>query len=122
MAGTYTEIIEIWTDKESYIAGETVWVSVLIKNLYSQPIHIYGTAVAEGNRFIDLDAWVCAGLTYTFGGYFTMPDKSVRITAYSYYEAVGGATYQDDSKSKDVNLAASVPAFAEFQITDYRAV
>jgi hypothetical protein len=93
---------------------------VPIKNLYSQPIHIYCVAEVDGNRFIDLEAWVSAGLIYSFGGYFTMPSKPVRITAYSYYEAVGGTPYQDDSKIKDVNLAELVPAFSEFKITDYR--
>jgi len=121
MAGTYTEITQIWTDKESYRAGETVWVSVLVKNLYSQPIHIYCVAEVDGNRFIDLESWVSAGITYSFGGYFTMPSKPVRISAYSHYEAVGGTPYQDDSKTRDVALAEMVPAFSEFKITDYRA-
>jgi hypothetical protein len=122
MTGTYTEIIEIWTAKENYSPGETVWVTVPIKNLYSQPIHIYCVAMVDGTRFIELDTWVSAGLTYSFGGYFVMPDKSVTITAYSYYEAVDGLIYFDDEKSKTVSLTELVPAFSEFAIADYRKV
>lgn len=123
MTGTYTEITRIWTDKDTYNPGDPVSVSVLIKNLYSHPIHIYCVAVQDGERFIDLDEWVSAGLTYTFGGYFTMPDQEVTITAYSWYEGADGHLYHDDTRTKDVPLAEEpVPEFSQFAIADYHKV
>lgn len=115
--GTYTEIIKIHTDKASYYSGETVWVSVMIKNPHMETIRISCVAEQDNDRFINLTADVSPGITYTFGGYFTMPGKGVTVTAYSY---VGGS--QDDKKTKDIPLAGLGPEFSQFKIADYSKV
>lgn len=117
MSGAYTEITKIHTDKDSYYSGETVWVSVFIKNIHTATTHIYCAAEQDGEQFVDLDAWVSAGLTYSFGGYFTMPGKAVTITAYSYYDGV-----HDDTRTKDVPLAELEPEFSQFTIDFDRTV
>lgn len=119
--GTYTQIVSI-VAPSSAVAGSTVDVEVKIKNLYSASVHIYCVAVLDSeSRFIDwVDVWVAPGYTQSFYGSFTMPSKNVTINAYSYYEGVGGVLYSDDSKSKNVALAAvPPPEFAGFAITDY---
>lgn len=115
--GTYTKIKKIHTDKASYYSGETVWVSVMIKNLYAGTIHVSCVAEQDNDRFINLSADVSPGITYTFGGYFTMPGKDVIVTAYSY---VGGS--QDDKKTKDIPLAGLGPEFSQLKIADYSKV
>jgi len=119
MAGTYTEITEIWTDKDSYSPGETVWVSVLIKNLHSASIHIRCEGLANDSKFMDLDAWVNPGITYSFGGYFTMPNSDVTIHAKSYYEGTDRLWHLDDEKTKDVSLTELAPEVTQFEISDY---
>lgn len=107
-AGTYTSITEI-VAPSSAVVGQTVDVTVKIKNIYSDWVHIYCIAVLDSeNRFIDwLDAWVAPGNTQSFYGSFVMPSKNVTINAYSYFEGADGGLYSDDSKSKNVTLAAA---------------
>lgn len=122
--GTYTEIVDI-VAPSSAAAGSTVNVEVKIKNRYSASVHIYCVAVLDSaTRFIDWqDAWVSPGITKSFYGSFVMPNKNVTINAYSYYEAVDGYLYFDDSKSKTVTLAAlPSPEFSGFVISDYSKV
>ncbi len=123
MAGTYTEIVEIQAP-ESAVAGSAVNVAVAIKNTWSATIHVYCVAMLDSeSRFIDwLDAWVDPGTTYYFNGSFVMPNKDVRINAYSYWEDTDGIWQPDDSKSKDVRLAELVPQVSEFSIADYSKV
>jgi hypothetical protein len=119
--GTYTEIIAIIAPSSAY-AGNTVNVEVQIKNIYSGWVHIYCIGVLDTtNRFIDwLDVWVAPGSTQSFYGSFVMPNMGVTVNAYSYYEAVDGYLYFDDSKSQSISLATvGPPQFSSFLITDY---
>ena len=102
MTGTYTEITKIETDKDSYSPGETVWVSVFIKNLYSASVHIRCEGLANDSKFMDLDAWANPGIIYSFGGYFTMPNSGVTIHTRSYYEGSDGLWHFDDEMTEDV--------------------
>ena len=112
-AGTYTEIVEI-VAPSSAVAGSRVDITVKIKNLYPSAIGImvrgaldYGITPWPTINFPDNQANVPGGATWSFAGYFYMPDSDVKIHAYSYYYAEG-AWYFDDEKTKDVKLGEVV--------------
>ena len=107
MAGIYTEITEI-VAPASASAGETVPVTIEIKNIWTASVHVYAVGVANTeDRFISwLDYWIPAGATHSFSGSFTMPNRDVTIHAYSHYEGVDGYVHPDDEASKDVSLEA----------------
>ncbi len=106
MAGTYTDIVDI-VAPSSAVAGETVPVTIKIKNIWTSSFRIYAVGVLDSyDRFIDwLDYWVPAGSTHSFSGSFIMPDEAVTIHAYSYYEDEDGYMRLDDEASKNVSLA-----------------
>ncbi len=112
MAGTYTDIVDI-VAPSSARAGESVWVTIKIRNKYSASVHIYAIGVLDSeDLFIDwLDYWIPAGATHSFSGSFTMPNRDVTIHAYSYYEAADGYVYRDDEAAKDVSLTAPPEVF-----------
>ena len=103
--GVYTEIVAIEAPSGA-VAGETVPVTIKIKNLWTDYVRIYAIGVADTeDRFIDwLDYRVPAGATHSFSGSFIMPARDVIIHAYSYYEAADGYLYFDDEAAKDVSL------------------
>ncbi len=107
MAGIYTEITEI-VAPSSAVAGETVDVTIKIKNTWTASVHVSAVGVRDStDRFIDwLDYWIPAGATHSFSGSFVMPNEDVTIHAYSYFEATDGYWYLDDEDEKDVSLAA----------------
>jgi hypothetical protein len=122
--GAYTEIVDI-VAPSSAREGETVSVTIKIKNIWTASVHVYAIGVWDSTtRFIDwLDYWIPAGATHSFSGSFTMPNKSVTIHAYSYYEAVDGYLYSDDSAQKNVSLVTvGPPEFSSFGIKDYNKV
>lgn len=105
--GAYTDIVDI-VAPASASAGETVPVTIKIKNIWTASVHVYAVGVANTeDRFIDwLSYWIPAGATHSFPGAFVMPDRDVTIHAYSYYEAEDGYLYFDDEADKDVSLTA----------------
>jgi len=111
--GTYTEIVDI-VAPSSASEGETVSVTIKIKNIGTAAVHVYAVGVWDSTeRFIDwLDYWISAGATHSFFGSFIMPAGDVTIHAYSYYEAVDGYLYFDDEDEKDVSLAAPPEVYA----------
>ncbi|MBA7511385.1 hypothetical protein ES705_03378 [subsurface metagenome] len=110
--GVYTDIVQI-VAPSSAIAGETVPVTIKIKNIWTGSVHVYAIGVLDSeDRFIDwLDYWISAGATHSFSGSFTMPNRDVTIHAYSYYEAEDGYLYSDDEAAKDIALAAPPEVF-----------
>lgn len=105
MSGTYTDIVEI-VAPSSARAGETVPVTIKIKNLWTASVHVYANGVLDSEeRFIDwLDYWIPAGATHSFSGSFIMPNRDVTIHAYSYFEAEDGYLYFDDRAEKAIAL------------------
>ncbi|GAJ05454.1 unnamed protein product, partial [marine sediment metagenome] len=91
----------------SAVAGESVPVTIKIKNIYTAYIHVSAVGVYDSEeRFIDwLDYWIPAGSTHSFSGSFIMPSYAVTIHAYSWYEGVDGYLYPDDEADKNVSLA-----------------
>ncbi|MBA7688995.1 hypothetical protein ES703_97487 [subsurface metagenome] len=105
-AGTYTDIVDI-VAPSSARAGESVPVTIKIKNTFTASVHVYAVGVWDSEeRFIDwLDYWISPGSTHSFSGSFVMPDRDVTIHAYSYYEAADGYLYFDDEAETVVTLA-----------------
>lgn len=110
-AGAYTDIISI-TAPSTATPGETVSITVTIKNTYSSAIGImvggaleYGVTPWPTINFPTYWANVNAGQTKSFTGSFTMPASAVTIHAYSYYYGVDSAWHFDDELTKNVGLA-----------------
>ena len=123
----YADIIEIIAPTEA-AQGSRVDITVKIKNTYSSAIGVmvggaleYGVSPWPGISFPEPSANVNGGVTYSFSGYFTMPDKKVTIHAYSYYYGADGSWHFDDEMTKVVNLI-SVPEsqFGSIEIVSYQ--
>ena len=122
----YADIIEIVALGEAQ-SGSRVDITVRIRNTHSAPIGImvggaleYGVSPWPGISFASPSANVDAEATYSFSGYFTMPDKKVTIHAYSYWYGADGAWHFDDEMTKAVNLAEIVSSqFGSIEITSY---
>ena len=124
----YAQIVEIVTPSQA-VSGERVDITVRIKNTYSTAIGImlagalvYGVTPWPGITFPESSANVNAGVTYSFSGYFTMPNKAVIIHAYSYWYGADSTWHFDDEKTKSVNLATLTPQVSEFKIADFTKV
>ena len=124
----YAQIVEIVAPNQA-VSGERVDITVRIKNTYSSAIGImvggaleYGVTPWPGITFPENSANVNAGVTHSFSGYFTMPNKAVTIHAYSYWYGADSAWHFDDEKTKSVNLATLTPQVSEFKIADFTRV
>ena len=124
----YAQIVEIVAPSQA-VPGERVDITVRIKNTYSAAIGImvggaleYGVSPWPGISFAENSANVNGGVTHSFSGYFTMPNKAVTIHAYSYWYGADGAWHFDDEKTKSVNLATLTPQVSEFKIADFTRV
>lgn len=124
----YAQIVEIVAPSQAK-SGERVDITVRIKNTYSTAIGImlagaleYGVTPWPGITFPESSANVNAGVTYSFSGYFTMPNKAVTIHAYSYWYGADSTWHFDDEKTKSVNLATLTPQVSEFKIADFTKV
>ncbi len=122
----YADIIEIVAPSEA-VQGSRVDITVRIKNTHSSSIGImvggaleYGVSPWPGIAFPNPSANVNAGATYSFSGYFTMPDKKVTIHAYSYWYGADNSWHFDDEMTKVVNLV-SIPSsqFGSIEIVSY---
>ena len=105
-AGIYTDVVEVVAPSTA-MAGSRVDVTVRVKNIDPTYYHwVACVAIYDGSaHFIDQDAFLAPKETYPFSGHFTMPNKDITITAYSYYSYYG-EWIPDDEMSKDVKLAA----------------
>jgi hypothetical protein len=124
----YADVVSIVAPSEAY-SGSRVDITVKIKNLYTSTIGImvggaleYGVTPWPGIEFPTNWANVAAGATQSFDGYFTMPNKDVKIHAYSYYYGSDGLWHFDDEMTKTVYLVALTPQVSEFRILDYYKV
>jgi hypothetical protein len=124
----YAQITEIVAPSQA-ASGSRVDIVVRIKNLYSSVISMmvggaleYGISPWPGITYPLNGADIEGGATYSFNGYFYMPDKAVTIHAYSYWYGSDGNWYFDDDKTKGVSLATLSPLISEFKITDFARV
>ena len=124
----YADIVEIVAPSQA-APGSRVDITIRIKNLYSAPIGVmvggaleYGISPWPSISFSEDSANVNAGVTYSFNGYFYMPESRVTIHAYSYWYGADGYWHVDDELTKVVNLASLTPQVSEFQISDFYKV
>ncbi|MDD5501532.1 MAG: hypothetical protein PHH57_07645 [Candidatus Omnitrophica bacterium] len=124
----YADVIEIVAPSQA-APGSRVDITIRIKNTYSAPIGImvgggleYGVSPWPGINFPENSANVDGGVTYSFNGYFYMPDSRVTIHAYSYWYGADGYWYFDDELTKVISLASLTPQVSEFQIADFYKV
>ena len=122
----YADIIDLVSPLQA-AAGSLVDFNAVVKNTYSYPVGIKVTAALEYNGgfwtgiVIPQDvANIDAQATYTFSGYFSMPDKTVIIHIYSYWYGADGQWYVDDEMTRVVSLSSvGQPSISEFRITDF---
>lgn len=107
MAGYYTDIVTLVVPSSAG-AGETVPVTITIRNTYSAAVHVAAIGVWDSEkRFIDwLKYRIPAGQTHSFSGSFIMPSRDITVHAYSYYEDFEGYWRSDDEAEKKVSLKA----------------
>lgn len=103
--GVYTKITDIVAPSNA-AQGSRVDVTVKVKNIDTTFYHwVACVAIYDGSaHFIDEDVFLGPGKTHSFSGRFTMPNKAITITAYSYYDYYG-EWIPDDEASKAVALA-----------------
>jgi hypothetical protein len=118
----YADIIAI-DAPSSAPAGEQVIVDVSVKNISGNDQYIAVTAVYDSASFpFQFDyLLVSPGQTVIFRGWFTMPPKNVRVTAWS-WSWDGSNWVQDDQMTKDIAVAVLTPQVSEFQILDFSKV
>jgi len=122
----YADIVEIIALSKAK-PGSRVDITVRIKNTYSSSIGImvggaleYGVSPWPGISFPDPSANVADGTTYSFTGYFTMPEKKATIHAYSYYYGADGSWHFDDEMTKTIDITEEIESqFGSIEILSY---
>ncbi len=104
-------------------AGETVIVDVSVKNISGSDKYLAVTAVYDSTDIpFQFDyLLVSPGQTVIFRGWFTMPSKKVRVTAWSWYWD-GSKWVYDDAIYIDIDLYALKSEFQGFAINQYNKV
>lgn len=126
MAGIKTDIVEI-VAPGSAAAGQTVGITIKVKNISGELLCVlvagaleYGvlpwpTITVPINQII-----FGPGVIQPYSAYFTMPNASVKIHAYSYYYVPEyGYFVFDDEEVRNVSLGVLVSEFNELKITNY---
>ena len=122
----YADIVEIMAPGEAK-HGSRVDITVRIKNTYSSPIGImsngaleYGVSSWPGILFPNPNSNVNAGVTHSFSGYFTMPEKRTTIHAYSYYYGADSSWHLDDEMTKTIDVTEEIESqFGSIEILSY---
>jgi len=103
--------------------GESVVVSVRLKNLGGQGLYLSVSGVWDSSQlvFSPSSAWAEYLQTAYFLSGFTMPNKDVKVTAYGWW--LNGSQWVNDTwLDKDLLLQASAPEFSNFLVTQYQKV
>lgn len=128
------DIIEVTTTvggavTDRAVVGDTVQVSVKIKNNYTLDLSVavsgaleYGVTPWPGINFPADKLTLPPGWVGLFNGYFTMPDRNVTVHAYSYWYGSDGMYHFDDEMTKLITLTELVPTFSEFAISSFSRV
>ncbi|GAI64720.1 unnamed protein product [marine sediment metagenome] len=112
MTGLWTDIVKI-TAPESASSGQTVNVSVDIKNLLGYAFYIAASALVDGSwvSFTPAKALTQPGASSRFSSSFVMPNKDVTLTITSYFVVEGewgDEWYPDDQQSVVIALEVAV--------------
>lgn len=102
------------------LAGDQVIVDVSIKNISTSDKYLSVTGQFDSSSLpFQFDyLLVSPGQTVIFRGWFNMPSKSVKVTAWGWYWT-GTEWVLDDTVTKDISLSVLTPEFAGFGITEY---
>ena len=122
----YSDIVEIIVPSEAK-PDNRVDITLRIKNTYSSSIGImaggtleYGVSPWPDINFPDPSVNVAGGATYSFTGYFTMPEKKATIHAYSYYYGADGSWHFDDEIAKSIDIIEEIESqFGSIEILSY---
>ncbi len=114
----YADITRITANPTEAYPGSMVYVAVDIKNLWTAPAALavaglidYGVQPYPEVIFPYNQGTVDPGQTRTFLGYFTMPNKTVSVWAYSYWFDGSGFVY-DEADSIQVVVKGVVYEFS----------
>ena len=115
----YADIIKMDAPASAAV-GDTVIIDVSVKNISSNNWNIAVTAGYESTSLsFQFDyLLVLPGETVVFRGWFTMPSKNVKVTAWSWYWD-GSQWVQDDLITKDIAVTVLTPQVSEFKIADF---
>ena len=118
--GAYTEIVDIIAPSAAAF-GDLVNVEVRVKNIGDFAFYIAVTGRYDETvlTFSPDYAAVDVGAIQSFTTSFTMPNKGVRVHAWSFYWT-GEEWYQDDYDYVDIALEVSAePEFRGFAVSEY---
>jgi len=115
----YADITKIEAPS-SALEGALVTIDVSVKNIGASDQYLAVTAVFDSTNIpFQFDyLLVSPGQTVIFRGSFTMPSKSVTITAWSWYWE-GSDWVQDDLYEKQISLSQVTSEFGSIEIIRY---
>ncbi len=122
-AGSVTDIVKI-DAPASAAPGDTIVVYVWVKNLSADEKYIAVTGVYDSSPLSWLNDYLSVppGETAVFRSYgFAMPNKKIRVTAYSFWWD-GAQWVYDDTAFVDISLLTLTPQFSNFGIGEYDKV
>lgn len=117
--GSYTQIVNVGAPA-IVNPGDTVTVSVTVKNLYYLPMTIEVVGTYDTNRFINwLPLTLDSGQQGTVTGQFIMPANSTIIDIMVYYYGSDGYEYQDSEQLVTVNSQGSYQVPSDYALKIY---
>ena len=106
---------------DSAQAGETVSVEVRVKNLCDYTIYVIPVVEVNGGIAEGSYEWIVPEQTRSWYFSFTMPSKSVTVTANSWCENFF-PWHLDDTAKKNISLEEVVPEFSQFAVASFSKV
>ena len=119
----YAQIVSIDALASAH-PGDLVSIAVQIKNLadYGFYVALTGDQNGSGITYSPDYTGVDGGAIFTFYGSFFMPNQKVTITVTTWWWGSDNTWYQDDTKTKTVNLVTLTPSVNQFKIADFAKV
>ena len=120
--GQYTDITIVVPSSAE--VGTKVEVEVKVYNKWTGQLHLTVTGNADGIDlfFSNISMWVSPGQTISWYDSFIMPNKDVRLSVWSWFEAGDGQWYADDGKYKDIDKTEPTPATFKDLVCTYGRV
>ena len=118
--GNYSQIISI-NSPSSANPGETVNVSVVVKNTYSSSIKFLISGIVENtNRFIDnVEVIIPSGSSKTLTGSFVMPSNATVINVLTYYYGNDNEYHFDMEANQTINAVGSYQIPSDYKLGQY---
>jgi len=115
-AGAYTDIISISGPSE-VAAGALVNLDVAVKNIWTGSFYVAVTGSYDGVAILPSIDYliILPGETLHFYFAFTMPNKDITVTFWSFYWT-GTEWYQDDTQAVSIKLPVAVSEFRNITV------